>query len=67
MIKVLKKLATNKKGSEVVKKILMVAVIAFIVSKINEAAGEEIAGADADGVERQIIWGKIIHFIWVYK
>ena len=49
MIKVLKKLATNKKGREVVKKILMVAAIAFIVSKINEAAGDDIAGADAEG------------------
>ena len=49
MIKVLKKLATNKKGSEVVKKILMVTAITFIVSKINEAAGKDIAGADADG------------------
>ena len=49
MIKVLKKLATNKKGREFVKKILMVAAITFIVSKINEAAGEDIAGTDADG------------------
>ena len=48
MIKVLKKLATNKKGSEVVKKILMVAAITFIVSKINEDAGKDIAGADAN-------------------
>ena len=49
MIKVLKKLATNKKGREFVKKILMVAAITFIVSKINEAAGKDIAGDDADG------------------
>ena len=27
----------------------MVAAITFIVSKINEAAGKDIAGADADG------------------
>ena len=57
MIKVLKKLATNKKGSEIVEKIFMVVAsialaaiaIAFIVSKINEAAGDDIAGADAEG------------------
>ena len=49
MIKVLKKLATNKKGSEFVEKNFMVAAITFIVSKINEAAGKDIAGADADG------------------
>ena len=49
MIKVLKKSATNKKGREVVKKILMVAAITFIVIKINEAAGKDVGGADADG------------------
>ena len=49
MIKVLKKLATNKKGREFVEKNFMVAAITFIVSKINEAAGKNIAGSDADG------------------
>ena len=57
MIKVLKKLATNKKGSEIVEKIFMVVAsialaaiaIAFILSKINEVAGKNIAGADDKG------------------
>ena len=49
MIKVLKKLATNKKSSEFVEKNFMVAAITFIVSKINEAAGKNIAGAEDKG------------------
>lgn len=59
MIKVLKKLATNKKGSEIVEKIFMVVAsvalaaiaIAFIVNQINKATGEDnpIAGTDDQG------------------
>lgn len=57
MIKVLKKLATNKKGSEIVEKIFMVVAsvalaaiaIAFIVSQINKAGGGNIATTDNQG------------------
>ena len=54
MIKVLKKLATNKKGSEIVEKIFMVVAsvalaaiaVAFIASKIKEVSS---ATVDEDG------------------